>query len=129
MLHHYNYSTSLSHFLSYHQLEDQQIGDNDQQANSLCEDLSQQDDIRCRSNSSANNNKSFTIEAILGLKNDKIQNDSGGDLNVVNLSVHSNATDRSLPLVSNCNRLQLPVRHNPSGHYSVGHGCPQRQPG
>lgn len=130
MLHHYNYSTSLSHFLSYHQLEEQ-LGDNDQQANTLCEDLSQQEDIRCRSNSSANNNKSFTIAAILGLKNDKSQDDSGGDLNVVNLSVHPGAPDRAL--VSNCNRLQLPVRHNPpppvSGHYPVGHGCSQRQPG
>lgn len=127
MLHHYNYSTSLSHFLSYHQLDDQQIGDNEQQGNTLCEDLSQQDDIRCRSNSSANNNKSFTIAAILGLKNDKIQNDSGGggDLNVVNLSVHSNGANRSL--VSN---LQLPGRQPiPAGHYSVGPGCPQRPPG
>ncbi|XP_068910118.1 ventral anterior homeobox 1 [Tenebrio molitor] len=132
MLHHYNYSTSLSHFLSYHHLDDQQLAENEHQSsNTLCEDLSQQEDPRCRSNSSATNNKSFTIAAILGLKNDKSQEDSASDLSVVNLSVHHpGGTDRAL--VSNCGRLQLPVRHSSSaasvtGHYAVGHGCPQRQ--
>ncbi|EEZ98076.2 homeobox protein unplugged [Tribolium castaneum] len=120
MLHHYNYSTSLSHFLSYHHLDEQ--SENEHQSGALCEE---QEDPRCRSNSSATNNKSFTIAAILGLKNDSNQDDSAADLSVVNLSVHH-------PQGSNCNRLQLPVRHSSSavsvtGHYSVGHGCPQRQ--
>lgn len=124
MLHHYNYSTSLSHFLSYHHLEEQQLSENEHQSAGLCEDLSQEDP-RCRSNSSASNNKSFTIAAILGLKNDNNQDDSATDLSVVNLSVHH-------PQVSSCSRLQLPVRHNSSavsvtGHF--GHGCPQRQTG
>ncbi|KAJ8942675.1 hypothetical protein NQ314_009997 [Rhamnusium bicolor] len=70
MLHHYNYPTSLSHFLSYHQLDDQNTNENGHTTPSLCEDLSQEEDPRCRSNSSATNNKSFTIAAILGLNND-----------------------------------------------------------
>ncbi|KAJ3667195.1 hypothetical protein Zmor_002596 [Zophobas morio] len=127
MLHHYNYSTSLSHFLSYHHLDEPQLPENDPSSNTLCEELSQQEDPRCRSNSSASNNKSFTIAAILGLK-DNPQDDSATDLSVVNLSVHHpGTTDRGL--VSGCNRLQLPVRHGSSSvsvnHYAVG--CPQRQ--
>ncbi|XP_018571857.1 T-cell leukemia homeobox protein 1 [Anoplophora glabripennis] len=129
MLHHYNYPTSLSHFLSYHHLDDQNTNENDHTSGGLCEDLTQEEDSRCRSNSSATNNKSFTIAAILGLKNDgKDLANSASDLSVVNLSVHPGGTDRAL--VSGCSRLQLPVhRHSSSavavtGHYSVGHGCP-----
>lgn len=70
MLHHYNYPTSLSHFLSYHHLDDQNTNENEHSTGGLCEDLTQEEDSRCRSNSSATNNKSFTIAAILGLKND-----------------------------------------------------------
>ncbi|KAJ8938363.1 hypothetical protein NQ318_004988 [Aromia moschata] len=129
MLHHYNYPTSLSHFLSYHQLDDQNASENDHTTSSLCEDLSQEDDSRCRSNSSATNNKSFTIAAILGLKNDaKELGNAGSDLSVVNLSVHPGGTDRSL--VSGCSRLQLPVHRHGSvtGHYPLGHGCPSSRP-
>ncbi|XP_050515155.1 homeobox protein Hox-C4a-like [Diabrotica virgifera virgifera] len=136
MLHHYNYSTSLSHFLSYHQLEDRS-NDNDHQTQNLCDDLSQDEDARCRSNSSASN-KSFTIAAILGLKNDNkhLGNpvSSATDLSVVNLSTGG---DRSSGLISSCTRLQLPVHVTgvpgsapPGGHFAptnpsaVGQGCP-----
>lgn len=124
MLHHYNYSNSLSHFLSYHQLDDQ----TDPSSHTLCEDLSQQEDPRCRSNSSASNNKSFTIAAILGLKNEN-QDDAATDLSVVNLSVHHHPTGTDRSLVSNCNRLQLPIRHTSSTVTHYSHGCPQRQTG
>ncbi|XP_065157083.1 homeobox protein not2-like [Atheta coriaria] len=83
MLHHYNYSTSLSHFLSYHQFDDPN-NDNDQ--TSTCGD-----DERKNANQQ---NKSFTIAAILGLKGDhhhhhqSRQRQQDEDLNVVNLSVH-----------------------------------------
>ncbi|XP_019874398.2 homeobox protein BarH-like 1b [Aethina tumida] len=141
MLHHYNYSTSLSHFLSYHQLEEQNASENDHTISSaLCDELSQEDDLRCRSNSSASNNKSFTIAAILGLKNDgKDMSPALGELSVMNLSVHpAVSADRSLA----CGRLQLPVhRHGTAAtaaaaaaaaaavaqHYSVAQGCPSRQ--
>nr|XP_023012723.1 T-cell leukemia homeobox protein 1-like [Leptinotarsa decemlineata] len=125
MLHHYNYSTSLSHFLSYHQLEEQ-TRENDQTTPTLCDDLTQEEDGRCRSNSSATN-KSFTIAAILGLNGDsKNIGNPSTDLSVVNLSVHPVGPERSL--VSGCSRLQLPVHGAPAvatGHYPpVGHGCP-----
>ncbi|XP_017776175.1 PREDICTED: homeobox protein BarH-like 1b isoform X2 [Nicrophorus vespilloides] len=127
MLHHYNYSTSLSHFLSYHQFEDQTSNENDQStASALCED-----DARCKGGSVASN-KSFTIAAILGLKGAEEKVPVGDDLNVVNLSVHPGGTDGSArALVSNCSRLQLPGRHSSSAvavtghHYSVGPGCAQ----
>lgn len=71
MLHHYNYPTSLSHFLSYHQLDEPNANESSEHTSpNLCDDLTQEEDLRCRSNSSANNNKSFTIAAILGLKGD-----------------------------------------------------------
>lgn len=134
MLHHYNYST-LSHFLNYRQVEERTTSDGDHaQSSSICENISDQFSSKCKNQSSEISSKSFTIAAILGLgsNNDsgELQN-SAADLSVVDLSVHpSGATDRSL--VSNCNRLQLPVRHSSSTvgvttHYSVGHGCPPRQ--
>lgn len=70
MLHHYNYPTSLSHFLTYHHLDDHNSEENGQTTPTMCDDLTQEDDIRCRSNSSAHNNKSFTIAAILGLNSE-----------------------------------------------------------
>nr|CAI5850104.1 unnamed protein product [Callosobruchus analis] len=70
MLHHYNYPTSLGHFINYHQLEDTTTNENEHATPSSCDELTQDDDPRCRSNSSAINNKSFTIAAILGLKGD-----------------------------------------------------------
>lgn len=137
MLHHYNYSTTLSHFLNYRQMEDRVASESEHApSSSICEDISDQFSSKCKSQSSEINGKSFTIAAILGLNNNndpgELQN-SATDLGVVNLSVHpSGTTDRSL--VSNCNRLQLPVRHSSSAagvttHYSVGHGCPPRQTG
>lgn len=128
MLHHYNYSSTLSHFLNYHQLDEQSTSENEQTSgNSLYEELG----TRCKNSSSEVNGKSFTIAAILGLKNNGDSGNaenSAADLSVVNLSVHPANT------VSNCSRLQLPVRHGSSGvgvtaHYSVGHGCPGRQTG
>ncbi|KAJ8980091.1 hypothetical protein NQ317_008552 [Molorchus minor] len=122
MLHHYNYPTSLSHFLSYHQLDDQNTNENDHLTQNLCEDMSQEEDSRCRSNSSASHNKSFTIAAILGLTNDsKDKGNSASDLNGMNLSVHQGGTDRG-SFVSNCGRLQLPVHRHGSSTVSVaGH--------
>ncbi|KAF5293185.1 hypothetical protein FQA39_LY13653 [Lamprigera yunnana] len=130
MLHHYNYSNPLSQFLSFHQLEEQGTPENDQTSNSLCDD---QIDSRYRSSTTVpSSNKSFTIAAILGLKNDgngDMQN-SPTDLSaVVNLSVHQSAAERAL--VSGCSRLQLPVRHSSSsvsvtGHYSVASSCSSR---
>lgn len=128
MLHHYNYSTSLSQFLSYHQLEDQTVNDNDHNRSattSLCESFNAQLESHCKNSSSASN-KSFTIAAILGLKSDnnKESMNAPTDLRVVNLSVHQTEVDRSL--VSSCNRLQLPVRHVTSssmatpGQFSLG---------
>lgn len=131
MLHHYNYSTTLSHFLNYRQVEERSASEGDHApSSSICENIS--DQFKCKNQSSEINSKSFTIAAILGLSNNnetgEMQN-SATDLSVVNLS---GTTDRSL--VSNCNRLQLPVRHSSStvgvtAHYSVGHGCPPRQTG
>lgn len=127
MLHHYNYSTTLSQFLSYHQLEEQNVPENEHStSSSLCDDFKQHLDSHCKSAVVGTGNKSFTIAAILGLKNDEVKN-APADLSVVNLSVHPTETDRSL--VSGVSRLQLPVRHGSSavavtGHYSVGHGCP-----
>lgn len=120
MLHHYNYSTSLSHFLNYHQLEDQSASENDQTSSSIYDDIGS----RCKNTSSEVSSKSFTIAAILGLKNDRnnVQN-SATDLSVVNLSVHPTAAGKPL----DCNRLQLPVHHSSSSHYSVG--CSARQTG
>lgn len=124
MLHHYGYSTTLSHFLNYHQV-DEQSETEQTSSNSLYEDLGG----RCKSSTEVNG-KSFTIAAILGLKSNAdghqdVQS-SATDLSVVNLSIQ----DRGL--VSNCNRLQLPGRHGSApvaGHYSVGHGCNPRQTG
>lgn len=131
MLHHYNYSTSLSQFLNYHQLEDQTSGENDAATpNSLCEELKQHMDTHCKETTAAAN-KSFTIAAILGLKNDQTElKSSPADLSIVNLSVQHSGTDRAL--VSNCSRLQLPVRHGTAisvtgGHYGVA--CPPRHQG
>lgn len=140
MLHHYNYSTTLSHFLNYRQIEERPASENDHApSSSICENIGDQYSTSTCKNQSASeiNSKSFTIAAILGLGNNsdagELQN-AATDLSVVNLSVHhpSATTDRSL--VSNCNRLQLPVRHSSSSvgvtaHYSVGHGCPPRQAG
>lgn len=70
MLHHYNYPTTLSHFLNYHHLDDQNSQENGPKTPNMCEDFSQEDEMRCRSNSSINNNKSFTIAAILGLNSE-----------------------------------------------------------
>lgn len=141
MLHHYNYTSTLSQFLSYHhqQLEEQTVAETNehsQSSSTLCEELKQQIDSSSRCKSAVathNNNKSFTIAAILGLKSDsgEVDHSQASDLNsVVNLSVHhqtETTTDRSL--VSGVSRLQLPVRHHSSssvavtGHYTVGHGC------
>lgn len=139
MLHHYNYSTTLSHFLNYRQMDDRSTSENEHApSSSICEDIGDQFSSKCKGQSSEINSKSFTIAAILGLNNNnndtgEMQN-SATDLSVVNLSVHPSGTmDRSL--VSNCNRLQLPVRHSSSAvgvttHYTVGHGgCPPRQTG
>ncbi|KAF5301000.1 hypothetical protein FQR65_LT08983 [Abscondita terminalis] len=133
MLHHYNYSNPLSQFLSFHQLDEQGTSENDQTSNSLCDE---QIDSRYRSSTSvSSSNKSFTIAAILGLKNNDNVNDiqnSPTDLSaVVNLSVHQSAAERAL--VSGCSRLQLPVRHSSSavsvtGHYSVASSCSSRHP-
>ncbi|XP_056637897.1 T-cell leukemia homeobox protein 1 [Diorhabda carinulata] len=137
MLHHYNYSTSLSHFLSYHQLEDRS-NENEHQTSNLCDDIVQENDIRCRSNSSASN-KSFTIAAILGLKNDNKNLGSAvgsaTDLSVVNLSTGGDRSGGAL--ISGCSRLQLPVHVSsvsgtaaPGGHFApsnpsdTGRGCP-----
>nr|CAH7766656.1 unnamed protein product [Callosobruchus chinensis] len=98
MLHHYNYPTSLGHFINYHQLEDTGANGNEHATPSSCDELTQDDDPRCRSNSSAINNKSFTIAAILGLKGD------GQD------PIH---TDADRDFMANCHRLQLPV-HRPN---------------
>lgn len=136
MLHHYNYSTTLSHFLNYRQVEERATSESDNGASSsICDNIS--DQFKCKNQSSEINSKSFTIAAILGLSNNnetsEIMQNSATDLSVVNLTVHpTGTTDRSL--VSNCNRLQLPVRHSSSTvgvttHYSVGHGCPPRQTG
>ncbi|CAH0558748.1 unnamed protein product [Brassicogethes aeneus] len=109
MLHHYNYSTSLSHFLSYHQLEDQN-NDNESGVHAtsnvpLCDELSQEDDSRCRR-----------------LKNDGKDIQSENEMSVMNLSVHPGSTDRQL--MSNCSRLQLPTVHRPvTGHFPAGHPC------
>lgn len=152
MLHHYNYTSTLSQILSYHQqLEEQSINENNDHSTSsstLCEELKQQVDSSRSTigtnnniiNNNNNNTKSFTIEAILGLKSDsgEVNHSQSPDLSsVVNLSVHHQTdptTDRSL--VSSVNRLQLPVRHHSSssvavtGHYTVGHGCaPNRHTG
>lgn len=123
MLHHYNYTTSLSHFLNYHQLEDQSASETDQSSPSIYEDS------RCKNSSTEVASKSFTIAAILGLKNDRNNGQNGAaDLSVVNLSVHPNGAGKSL----DCNRLQLPVHHHGSSSVSVGHyavGCAPRQTG
>lgn len=94
MLHHYNYASPLSHFLSYHQLQEQNDCSNGQTTpNSVCEELAPQlADARYKSVNSTPNGKSFTIAAILGLKPDgsnDVQN-APTDLTtaVVNLSVH-----------------------------------------
>lgn len=133
MLHHYNYSTTLSHFLNYRQMEENEHAP----SSSICEEIGDQFSSKCKNQSSEINSKSFTIAAILGLKNNNNNNNDPGDLqnsatdlSVVNLSVHPSGTTT----VSNCNRLQLPVRHSSSAvgvttHYSVGHGCPPRQTG
>lgn len=144
MLHHYNYTSTLSQILSYHQqLEEQNINENNDHTTSsstVCDEFKQQvDSTRSTVGSNNNNNtKSFTIEAILGLKSDsgELHHSQAPD-SVVNLSVHHQTdptTDRSL--VSSVNRLQLPVRHHSSssvavtGHYTVGHGCaPNRHTG
>lgn len=141
---HYNYSTTLSHFLSYHQqLEEGSHVDPHTTSSSTtapCDELSQEaveDPIRCRSNSSAtNNNKSFTIAAILGLKNDsnQLMDNNNSTSSVVNLSVHPSGGGNDRSLVSSCNRLQLPVHRHSSGnaatHFNVTHaGCPSRQTG
>lgn len=135
MLHHYNYSTTLSHFLNYRQVEERSTAESDHApSSSICENISDQFN-KCKNQSSEINSKSFTIAAILGLSNNNNNNETGEmqnaatDLSVVNLS---GTTDRSL--VSNCSRLQLPVRHSSStvgvtAHYAVGHGCPPRQTG
>ncbi|GJQ77063.1 hypothetical protein Trydic_g23634 [Trypoxylus dichotomus] len=115
---HYNYSSSLSHFLSYHQLENQNVGETEHVTtnSSIGEDSD-----GCKGASTVTN-KSFTIAAILGLKGDNDTKNSGSDLSVVNLSVHQGGTDRQV--VSNCSRLQLPMRQAGSsvpvaGHYGV----------
>ncbi|CAG9859273.1 unnamed protein product [Phyllotreta striolata] len=117
MLHHYNYSTSLSHFLSYHQLDDRP-SDSEHQTQNLCDDLQEEDD-RCRSNSSASS-KSFTIAAILGLNNDNKLGKSvhsPTDLSVVNLST---GVGRN-PLIADCTRLQLPVHVTAAGAVPGSH--------
>ena len=118
---HYNYSTSLTHFLSYHHLEDQTANEKEQtSANSMCEEK----EGRC--SASVAGNKSFTIAAILGLKGESDSTNSTADLSVVNLSVHSGNADRSL--VSACSgRLEFPLRQGSSGvsvtgHYPAGAG-------
>ncbi|KAF7283816.1 hypothetical protein GWI33_022856 [Rhynchophorus ferrugineus] len=124
---HYNYSNSLTRFLSgYHQLDDPNGNDNETAISTLCDDSTPEEEPRCTSNSSATS-KSFTIAAILGLNNNENSNmcNTPSDLNVVNLSVHQNTPERAF--VSNCNRLQLSVnRHNSfvsSSHYPVStHG-------
>lgn len=130
MLHHYNYNNPLSQFLSFHQLEEQTSTENEQAVSkSLCEE---QIDNRYSSSSNASStNKSFTIAAILGLKGDNndMQNTPTDLSAVVNLSVHPGAAERAL--VSNCSRLQLPIRHNSStvnltGQYSVASSCPRQ---
>nr|CAI5825513.1 unnamed protein product [Callosobruchus analis] len=123
MLHHYNYPTSLGHFINYHQLEDTTTNENEHATPSSCDELTQDDDPRCRSNSSAINNKSFTIAAILGLKGDgQDPNGSTQDLNVMNLSVH---TDADRDFMANCHRLQLPLqRPNVDGSASTVHYSP-----
>ncbi|KAI4458143.1 homeobox protein emx-related [Holotrichia oblita] len=122
---HYNYSSSLSHFLSYHQLENQNVNENEHMTtnSSIIEETD-----GCKSVSTVAN-KSFTIAAILGLKGDNDTKTAGSDLSVVNLSVHQGGADRQV--VSNCSRLQLPMRQGGSsvpvaGHYGVGNAvnCP-----
>lgn len=115
---HYNYSSSLSHFLSYHQLENQSINDNEH----ITTNSSIGEETDGCKNGSSIANKSFTIAAILGLKGDNDTKNTGSDLSVVNLSVHQGGTDR--PVVSNCSRLQLPIRQGGSSvpvasHYGV----------
>lgn len=91
MLHHYNYASPLSHFLSYHQLQGQDECSNGQTTpNSVCEDLGPQMADRFKSVNGATNGKSFTIAAILGLKPDGVEQNTATDLTtaVVNLSVH-----------------------------------------
>ncbi|XP_018323208.1 homeobox protein Hox-D3 [Agrilus planipennis] len=131
MLHHYNYSTPLSQFLGFHQQED-----------NLSSDLSvttiYDDNISPRSKSKSpesSSNKSFTIEAILGLNNRKRYDEEEvrqpTDLSaVVNLSVHSGNVERNV--VSGCNRIQIPFRHGVSSstvemaHYP-GSSCLQKR--
>ncbi|CAH1175602.1 unnamed protein product [Phaedon cochleariae] len=115
MLHPYSYSSTLSHFLNYHQqLEDQNEPESENGSQNYCDDLTQEDDARCRSNSSAAS-KSFTIAAILGLNSDvKSIGSPQLDSTAVNLSVPPHG------------RLQLhcpPATHYPPPP-SVGHGCP-----
>ncbi|XP_022909546.1 homeobox protein HMX1 [Onthophagus taurus] len=136
---HYNYTQSLSHFLSYHQLDADQNQESDQTAGN-------EEELK---NSTVTTNKSFTIAAILGLNNSggggpgAVGSGGGGsvggdgdfgkdgDMNVVNLSVHhhhhpGNIGERSSSM--GCPRLQLPtIRQGNSGglglqHYVTG-GC------
>lgn len=92
MLHHYNYASPLSHFLSYHQLQGQDECSNGQTTpTSVCEELGAAGvDARYKSAAAVQNGKSFTIAAILGLKPDGVEQSSATDLTtaVVNLSVH-----------------------------------------
>lgn len=114
MLHHYNYSTSLSHFFNYNnqQLEDSHNFSNDHDQsitpipNTICEEFTQQEIDR---SNNTNNPKSFTIAAILGLKNEE---DTSS--NIVNLSVHQVEHERTM--LSGCSRLQLPAASHSFEH-------------
>lgn len=123
MLHHYNYSTTLSHFLNYRQMEDATSSENEHASPG-------EDQFKCKSTPSSEiNGKSFTIAAILGL------NSSNGDPQ--NLATDLSVQHHHHPSMSSCGgRLQLPVRHSSSAvgvtttHYAVGHGgCTSRQAG
>lgn len=84
MLHHYNYTSPLSHFLGQYPGG---LGDGD--GSQTPEEPSGENGkypVAGTSGSSAAQGKSFTIAAILGLK-DQEQN-TAQDLTVVNLSVH-----------------------------------------